>query len=214
MKKLIACILLTLCSSWVQADTYDDVLKAVKTGDVASLTELLRRGVDADTTDLEGNTLLMIATREGHEPVVDVLLAQRPKVNARNSAGDSALRFAAIGGKTAIVKKLVTAGARINTPDWTPLIYACFGGHVEIVRYLIQMKADVNAASDNGTTALMVAARQGNPELVRILLNAGADPNKTTESGETALDMALQGRNEEVTGLLRSSGAKVGNKAK
>ena len=210
MKKLLVCFVFALFSALVQADTYDDLLKSVKTGDVSGVVDLLRRGVDVDTTDPEGNTLLIIAAREGHEPMVELLLAQRPKLNARNSAGDSALRLAAIGGKTGIVKKMVAAGARVNTPDWTPLIYACFGNHIEIVRYLIEMKADVNAASENGTTALMVASSQGQIEIVRLLLNAGADLNKITENGETALDMTLKTRNEEIAGLLRAQGAKAG----
>ncbi|OQA34961.1 MAG: Ankyrin repeats (3 copies) [Betaproteobacteria bacterium ADurb.Bin341] len=210
MKKILVCFLFVLFSGIVQADTYDDLLKAVKIGDISRVTALLQLGVDPDTTDIEGNTLLMIAAREGHEPLVELLLTQRPKLNARNSAGDNALRLAAIGGRTGIVKKLVAAGARINTPDWTPLIYACFGNHVEIVRYLIQMKADVNAASDNGTTALMVASSQGQAEIVRLLLGAGADPNKMRDNGETALDMALKTRNEEIAGLLRAQGGKPG----
>lgn len=208
MKNLI--FFLALLTGIAQADTYDDLLKSVGAGDVAGVTELLRRGVDVDTTDPEGNSLLIIATREGHEPLVELLLAQRPKLNARNSVGDSALRLAAISGKIGIVKKLVVAGARINTPDWTPLIYACFGGHIEIMRYLLQMKADVNAASDNGTTALMVAAGHGNSEIAQLLLGAGADPNKLTEKGQTALDMALEAHHEEVARLLRARGGKAG----
>lgn len=210
MKKLLVSFLFLAFSSVLQADTYDNILKAVKIGDLSEIAAQLQRGVDPDTTDIEGNTLLMIAAREGHEAVVELLLTQRPKLNARNSAGDNALRLAAIGGKTGIVKKLVAAGARINTPDWTPLIYACFGNHIEIVRYLIQMKADVNAASENGTTALMVAAQHGHVELVRLLLGANADPNKSTEHGETALDMALQTNNAEIAALLRAQGGKSG----
>lgn len=210
MKKILFCLVFALFSGLVQANTYDEMIRSVKAGDVSAVVDLLRRGVDVDTTDPEGNTLLIIAAREGQEPMVELLLAQRPKLNARNAAGDSALRLAAIGGKTGIVKKLVQAGARVNTPDWTPLIYACFGNHVEIVRYLIQMKADVDAASENGTTALMVASSQGQSEIVRLLLNAGADVNKITVNRETALDMALKTNNEEIAGLLRSRGAKAG----
>lgn len=211
MNKILLTLLLAAATGLAQADTYDDLMKAVKTGDLGELTALFRKGVDVDTTDVEGNTLLMLAAREGNEPLTDLLLAQRPKVNARNSVGDSALRLAAFGGHLNIVKKLAIAGARINMPGWTATIYAAFNGHTEIVRYLLLMGAEVNAASENGSTALMVAARNGHTEVVRLLISARADVNKKNENGDTALDLAGKTpNNTEIVNLLKQAGGKSG----
>jgi len=211
MNKFILAVLFATCAGMAQADTYDDLMKAVKSGDLAEVAALFRKGVDPDTTDMEGNTLLMLAARDGDEPLAELILSQRPKVNARNSVGDSALRLAAFGGHLGIVKRLVVAGARINTPGWTPLIYAAFNGHLEIVRYLIQMGGEVNGVSENGMTALMAAARNGHIEIVRLLLAAKAEVNRKNDHGETALDLADRvSATGEISNLLRRAGGKSG----
>ena len=53
--------------------------------------------------------------------------------------------------------------------------------------------ADVNAASNDGTTPLMSAARlNSNPQVSLELLNAGAFPKTLDAQGKTALDWALE----------------------
>lgn len=211
MSKKILSLLLVLVANFVHAGTYEDMMKAVSIDDVNDVVRLLKRGVDVDTTDAEGNTLLMIAARDGQEALVDLFIAQRPKMNARNIAGDSALRLAAFAGHLGIVKKLVTAGAKVNSTSWTPLIYAAFNGHVEIVRYLLGNGADINAASENGSTALMMAARNGHGPVVQVLLAKHADPRLTNENGETALDLAKKsGRNDNIPQLLTGALANQG----
>jgi ankyrin repeat protein len=114
----------------------------------------------------------------------------------------------------AIVEKLVAAGAHVNTPDWTPLIYAAFNGHAPVVQFLLKARADVNAASDNGTTALMAASRGGFTEVVDLLLRAGADPNRTNENGETAVDVALHFKQTDVAAKVRKAGGRSGKSVK
>lgn len=40
---------------------------------------------------------------------------------------------------------------------WTPLIVACYNNSLEVVNYLLEMGADVNAINYKGTTVLMYA---------------------------------------------------------
>ena len=45
------------------------------------------------------------------------------------------------------------------THEWkTPLQMACYEGHVDVVKFLLENKADVNAADDEGDTALHYSA--------------------------------------------------------
>jgi ankyrin repeat protein len=66
-------------------------------------------------------------------------------------------------------------------------------GNLPLVKRLIQLGADVNAAGDTLSsvgaqmTALDEAARGGNLEICELLLNAGANPNHRAFAGETAL---------------------------
>ena len=52
-----------------------------------------------------------------------------------------------------------------------------------MVRALIEAGADVNKASDDGTTPLYVSTQEGHDAVVRVLIVAGADINKAIENG-------------------------------
>ena len=80
----------------------------------------------------------------------------------------------------------------------------------EIAQMLIKAGADVNAASDNGTTPLIAAARGGHMQIVKALLAAKADVAKATENGETAVDVALKNKNTDIADLLRQAGGRSG----
>ena len=45
------------------AATYDDLISAARLGDTKDIAKLIQRGASVDTTDKEGNTLLMLAAR-------------------------------------------------------------------------------------------------------------------------------------------------------
>ncbi|MBI4645382.1 MAG: ankyrin repeat domain-containing protein [Bacteroidia bacterium] len=55
------------------------------------------------------------------------------------------------------------------------MIWAAYKGHTEIVKFLLENKADVNAKNNNGWTVLMVAIDKGNTEIIEILKAFGAE---------------------------------------
>ena len=156
-RKFITLAVATLLSLPVSAATYDDLINSAKLGDTRDVAQMVQRGASVDSTDIEGNTLLMLAARDGHLDLVDFLIKQRAKLNARNSAGDTALRLAAFRGHLSVVQRLIAGGANVNMPGWTPLAYAAYNGHTEIATVLVKAGADVNAASENGHTPLISA---------------------------------------------------------
>jgi ankyrin repeat protein len=210
----MAALLCAVVSCSSHAAVYDDMIAAVKTGDKSTVIQLINRGMDVNTTDAEGNTLLILATREDKRELVDLFILQRAKINARNIHGDSALRIAAFQGNLPIVERLVAGGAQINMEGWTPLIYAAFNGHLPVVRFLIDHGADINAASETGMTATIAAARGGFMEILQTLTDAGADLNKKTDRSETALDWAAKHHNNDAINYLKSKGAVSGKSLK
>jgi len=211
MRKILACIALSvLFSAPARAGIYDDMLVAIKAGNAPDVVALLKRGLDANIVDREGNTLLMLAVRDGNEDIVDVLLAAKANPNARNANGDTALRLAAFRGSLPMVERLVKARAMVNMPGWTPLIYAAFNGHHEVVRYLLAQGAQIDAQAENGFTALIAAARGGHEETIKLLLKQGANPNLKSDQGETAMDFALRGDNTLIFDHLRAAGGLSG----
>ena len=81
-------------------DLWDDYGRRHRSADGYSVTDL---------GDIAG---LRPTTRPVHTDVVQALIAHGADVNARNSEGVSALRFAQIGGKTALVSLLRAHGAQ------------------------------------------------------------------------------------------------------
>jgi len=208
--KIIVAVFLLLLPVLARAGVYDDMLGALRSGDTSAATALLNRGVDVNTVDVEGNTLLMLAVRENNPELLEQLILRRARLNVRNRHGDTALRMAAFAGKLAFVQRLVEAGAEVNMYGWSPLSYAAFNGHAAIVEYLLKRGAEINATTENGSTALLLAARNGHLEVAEVLLKHHADPNIANESGDTALDLAEKSNNSDIALRLRSAGGHHG----
>jgi ankyrin repeat protein len=78
---------------------------------------------------------------------------------------------------------------------------------VGAVKVALEQRADVNARSAEGDTALMFAAVLSTTECLKVLLDGGADPNARDKRGGTALMRAIP--NIEKVRLLLDRGAEV-----
>lgn len=72
--------------------------------------------------------------------------------------------------------------------DQTPLHCAARMGHKELVKLLLEHKANPDSATTAGHTPLHIAAREGHVQTIRILLDAGAQQIKMTKVEEVALE--------------------------
>ena len=197
---------------FAQAGAYEDMEEAMIRQDPSAIIDLLKRGVDVNTVDREGNSLLTQAVKRDLPEAVDYLMAHRARLNPRNKHGETAVSIAAYTGKLAYVKKLVEAGAEVNYYGWPPLAYAAYNGHLDIVDYLIKRGAEVNAKTGHGSTALFFASRFGHIDVVHLLLKNQADPTVENENGETAVDWALKSANTDIEAILREAGGRSGKK--
>ncbi|CAE7230422.1 Ank3 [Symbiodinium natans] len=80
-------------------------------------------------------------------------------------------------------------------------------GHVEVLRSLLQARADKDSKNAFGDTALICASRQGHVEIARSLLEAGTNMDLQNFDGETALLCASGKGHIEVVRLLLAEGA-------
>ena len=205
--RAFAAALIAIVPGLAAAQSFDELLKAVNAGDAKTVGAFLNKGLDPDTADPDGNTILMIAARLGHQDVVALLISRKAGVARRSPHGDTALMMACLKGHLAIAKLLVANGAQISQSGWTPLHYAAFEGRTEVVRYLLEKGADKDAPAPNGFTALMLAARGGHIDTARLLLYEDADLTVRGPKGETALGIARERKNQEIVDLLRRAGA-------
>lgn len=107
----------------------------------------------------------------------------------------SPLHFAAFSADVNGLKDGLRRGEDINMifHTVTPLYVACKLGHMNIVKALIEHRADINAVSvDLRHSPLHVAVSKGKSEVVKYLLSQGALPNRQDCSGSTSLFLAAQ----------------------
>jgi ankyrin repeat protein len=185
--------------------------KALISGDTSAAINLINRGVDINTVDIAGNSLLIQSVRQDNKELFDYLLQRRARLNLRNRNGETALSLAAYTGKLPFVQRLLEAGAEVNMYGWSPLAYAAFNGHVAIAELLLKRGAEINAQTENGSTALLLAARYGFIEIVDLLLKNKADPNVANQNDETAMDWALRTSNTDIVERLRQEGGRSGD---
>jgi ankyrin repeat protein/serine/threonine protein kinase len=174
---------------------------------------LLAKGAEVNAKAGAGWTALMGACYNGHLEVIQALLAKGADINAKTH-GRTALDAATAGGHAEVRALLVQAGAKpaVAGPA-EDLISAAERGDAAVVQALLAKEADVNAKTNDGRTALIVASYNGHLEVVQALLAKGAEVNAKENDGATALIRASQQGYGEVVQALLAKGADVNGKA-
>jgi ankyrin repeat protein len=141
----------------------EDLVGAVGKGSTSQEVEALcRQGANANMQTADGFTVLMKACANPRNDVnvINVLLANGADVNARSKPNYELLPSGAPEGLTA-------------------LMLAAEKDDAAVLEALIKRGANVNAASNIGSTALMRAILYDNLPAVKLLLDNGASPNIT-----------------------------------
>jgi len=197
---------------------------------------LIRAGARPNVADDLGTMPLHLACTNRSAPMVERLLAAGADANATLLSGETALMTCARTGDAGAVKALLAHGAQVNAKEHehqqTALMWAASERHPDVVRMLIEARADVRARSltysqtvvgeqtqragreelnytvlRGGATPLMFTARVGDAESAKLLLEAGADPNDSQPDGVSALVLAAHSGNGQVAALLLAHGA-------
>ncbi len=193
--------------------------EALRQGETVKLRTAVNSGLDVNSRDADGNTVLMQAAVYATTADLEFLLAHGADVNAANKTGHTALMRAM--PDLAKVKLLVEHGADVNAAagGTTPLLIAAgLPSAEEVVRYLIQKGADFKAINGQGLDAVMMAAGEGEVVTLKILLDAGASGAREAKNRPipksqrtNALDQAtldrLRKRAEGVTALMNAARA-------
>ncbi len=121
-------------------------------------------------------TALTCATKNGHFEVVEFLINNKADVNGGLRG---ALFHAVLSDKLKIAQLLVNNGANVNDIDHLanrPLMQAAHNksDSFEIIKLLVDHKANIDAQNKYGHTALMIAAGYGRTDIVLALRRNGA----------------------------------------
>ncbi len=102
------------------------------------------------------------------------------------------LREAVEGGNVAQVRAQVESGGDLNALDegLAPLHRAVLSGQADVLSYLVERGANVNARCQRGRTPLHYAVAQNQMGMVRFLLSRGADVKARDLEGVGVLDFS------------------------
>jgi uncharacterized protein len=192
--KFIAYLIVLIGYSLSFAGSYEDYFAAIEVDNDKAVVGLLQRGFDPNTLNPNGDHGLILALRAKSLKVASLLI-QTPssQIDVRTLRDETPLMLAALHGLTSVCEQLLARDADVNKPGWAPLHYAATGGHVAVLRLLLDKHAYIDASSPNESTPLMMAAMYGNPDAVKVLLEAGADSTIKNSLGLTAIDFARRG---------------------
>ncbi len=184
----------TLLASAAHADPVRDMVVAAQMDNFTTVQKLLDKGLSPNTVDpVSGETVLMVALREGSDGVAGVLIAdQRLELERKAPNGNTALMMAAFKHNKRALLALLARGAVVTHPGWTALHYAAASGDVEIAAILIDRHAYIDAESPSQLTPLMIAAREGHRAVAALLLKEGADARLKNNEKLTAGQIAAR----------------------
>ena len=147
----------------------------------------------------------------GDLAVVEQLLADGARADARGQNAETPLIAAALAGDARMAELLLAHGADIrarNTGGFTPLHAAAFSGSIPVAVLLLDRGAPLDdAANKASVTPLMVAAEQNHPALVELFVGRGAAVGTPERDGYVPLTRALWKGNGEVMRVLKRHGA-------
>ncbi|XP_061555678.1 caskin-2-like isoform X2 [Phycodurus eques] len=165
-----------------------DLLQAVKSGDLSSTHKLLSK-LKSGRSKLLGST-------------------KRLNVNYQDTDGFSALHHAALTGTAELLAALLDAQAAVDVKDsngMRPLHYAAWQGKSESVLLLLRSGASVNGVSLDGHIPLHLAAQYGHYQVSETLLQHQSNPCVVNKAKKTPLDLACEFGRAKVAHLLLSS---------
>lgn len=230
---------------------FTPLLYAILVGHQDGVNLLLDAGADVNDRAPDGVTALMLALTKRHEAMALDLL-ERGADPASAEAGYTALHVAAETGQLAVARELLARGAdpnarmprpqrltnafevgvlqspgsgRVTRIGSTPFITAAKVADAAMMRVLLAAGADPALTTEDGTTAVMIAAGLGKRAAQEIThyqwdetkaiaalgvaLDARVDINAANEHGETALHAAAYHNANDVIRFLVTAGARI-----
>lgn len=154
----------------------------------------------------DGLSAVRLAAYYGH-PAIAHLLAER--------RSDLDIFEAAASGRVERVRALVEAqpalANAVAADGFQPLGLACFFGHFEAAKCLVEHGAEVNSPARNQQKVMPLhsAAASRNLEIARLLLEHGADANARQNNDFTPLQEPAHNGQIEMAELLLENGANI-----
>jgi len=175
MKKIITFLFILILLSFLSSVLYaGEIHDACKAGDLSKVKALLEKDPSLlQSKTEEGKSPLHMATGWGRCDIVEYLISIGADINARNNNGGTPIHVAASQNQPECAKILISHGANVNDirtlGKMTPLLIAVYKGNYEVAKILIELGADIDAKTESGETALMIATKKNDQKMIQLL---------------------------------------------
>ncbi|XP_031634299.1 uncharacterized protein LOC116347724 isoform X1 [Contarinia nasturtii] len=172
------------------------------------------QGISIDAIDSQKNAPIHLAAQNGHEQIVSLLLQKGAIFNKENLQGETPEVVATQNGhnnivelfqavknlfiaieqrNTSEVENFIKEGVNINVKNqdgYTPLHVVASVDQLDVVQFLLDNNADVEAIDFNKNTPIHIAVKNNKIENVKLLLNYGASFNAKNSDDKMPLHLA------------------------
>ena len=146
-----------------------DRKRVIEDGNVSEVSKLISDGVDLKGCDCHGFTALHWTVQKGDVDIAKILLdSQTNDVNCSDLQGQTVLHL------------------------------ACSAGHLEMVNFLLERGANVDAVDDDGWTPIFYAITEDYLKIVSVLIKYDCDVNVIDKQGYSPLLCAVVLNNIDV----------------
>lgn len=186
-------------------------ITAAENGDKAKVEDLIKKGVDINTKNKNGETALIRALKYRQKSIFNILLKNGANVNTKDSYGYTPLMYAVDRGSADFGKLLLAKNADVNAKNnkgETALMIAAYSDFTSSFS-LLKNNPKVTLYTGNKNQDLMIAAVDGDTTKVQELLNKNADINIPNSNGDTPLILAARNRKTDVVKMLLNNGARI-----
>ena len=222
MNKLVLIVMLSFFSFNFVANAADDeiddayVQKILSSQDEKSFDNLIAQGLDVNSRDEEGNTMLYyVLTHNKDLLMAKKLIEAGADVNAPSANGMTPLVIATSKANELQLQKMM-----INTMDFEEqkeIVEAKVNEEIEyemnraiaMLQMLIEQGADINQETPLGTPLMSASTSDWNKDMVEILLEKGAKVNQQDKNGRTALFYAQVFDCQQISQMLLAGGADI-----
>jgi ankyrin repeat protein len=145
---------------------------AVQLDGVEVLRLMINIGGDVNKADMEGDTPLIYAVRSDELEAVELLIEAGAGVNHESDV-------------------VTHDGAEMENIEGERSVHdAAREGYIDVLKVLCKAGADINAATRNGNTPLIIAGRGKHAAICKWLVKEGADPKYAHPKEGTAADIS------------------------
>ncbi|MBC7370010.1 MAG: ankyrin repeat domain-containing protein [Bdellovibrionaceae bacterium] len=204
---LMTVLCLSICGSAFAVEL-KKAIEAAGHDKVAVLKQYKAEKKDLNAQDDHGINPLMQAAATGQKAAVQYLLSQKPNLELKNDADDTALAMAIGNEQDDIAVLLINAGAKIDVlsgdqKSTMAFLPASVNSEKALNLLVKKAPAQINTPNKKGDTAMHEAVRFGTPKTMQTLIKAGAKKDIKNAEGKTPLELAKSLKNEEAIQLLK-----------